>query len=167
MQMLSAGGLPLLSDGARAADIDNPRGYYELERIKKLAKDQAWLGETRGRAIKVVSPLLTHLPVEQSYRVLMIERDLLEVLASQAAMLERRGHTSEDNGQELKRVFSSAQHAARQWLRSNGVPTLDLSYRDVVHNAQAVAAAMAEFVGGLDVDAMAAAVDVNLYRHRR
>src|ERR1019366_601197 len=36
MQMLDAGGLPVLSDGERKADTDNPKGYFELERIKQL-----------------------------------------------------------------------------------------------------------------------------------
>jgi hypothetical protein len=37
MQMLSAGGMPVLSDGQRSADANNPRGYYELEPVKSLA----------------------------------------------------------------------------------------------------------------------------------
>ena len=35
MGMLEAGGLELVVDGIRAADEDNPRGYYEFERVKE------------------------------------------------------------------------------------------------------------------------------------
>src|SRR5205085_1696250 len=36
MQMLEAGGLSPMTDKVRAADIDNPRGYYEWEAIKEI-----------------------------------------------------------------------------------------------------------------------------------
>ena len=36
MQMLSAGGMSVVTDGERQADADNPRGYFEWERIKLL-----------------------------------------------------------------------------------------------------------------------------------
>ena len=34
MQLLEAGGMPVMTDGQRGADVDNPRGYYEWEAIK-------------------------------------------------------------------------------------------------------------------------------------
>ena len=34
MQMLSAGGLPALTDDLREADESNPRGYFEFEPVK-------------------------------------------------------------------------------------------------------------------------------------
>ena len=37
MKMLEAGGVPIVTDGLRTADEDNPKGYYELERVKNLA----------------------------------------------------------------------------------------------------------------------------------
>ena len=36
MKMLEAGGIPPLTDHIRTADVDNPKGYYEFERAKKL-----------------------------------------------------------------------------------------------------------------------------------
>jgi hypothetical protein len=38
MQMLVAGGLTPLVDGQRAADAGNPRGYFEWEKAKSLAR---------------------------------------------------------------------------------------------------------------------------------
>ena len=64
MKMLEAGGVPVWLDGVRTADDQNPKGYYELERVKELDKglDKSWVREGRGRAVKVISSLLEHLP---------------------------------------------------------------------------------------------------------
>jgi hypothetical protein len=32
MKMLEAGGVPIMTDGVREADRDNPKGYFEVER---------------------------------------------------------------------------------------------------------------------------------------
>ena len=91
MQMLEAGGMETVTDGQRAPDADNPKGYYELERVKRLKEDHAWLAEAEGKALKVVSMLLYDLPADFRYRVLFMERDLDEILSSQRTMLARRG----------------------------------------------------------------------------
>ena len=39
MRMLQAGGMPLVVDGVRAADEDNPVGYFEVERVKDLGRE--------------------------------------------------------------------------------------------------------------------------------
>ena len=57
MQMLAAGGMPILSDGERQADVDNPRGYLEWERIKQLPKDPSCIAETDAQAVSA-TPLL-------------------------------------------------------------------------------------------------------------
>ncbi|MCX7939873.1 MAG: hypothetical protein N2545_10625, partial [Thermoflexales bacterium] len=36
MAMLAAGGIPPLTDNIRAPDQNNPKGYYEFERVKRL-----------------------------------------------------------------------------------------------------------------------------------
>ena len=87
MQMLQAGGMPLLTDGRRAADGDNPKGYCEFEPAKRLKDDASWLGAAEGRAVKLVSALLFDLPPERRYRVIFMTRDLDEVLASQRDLL--------------------------------------------------------------------------------
>ena len=53
MKMLEAGGIPPLTDGEREADQDNPKGYYEFERVKKLREgDIFWLPDAKGKAGK-------------------------------------------------------------------------------------------------------------------
>ncbi len=90
MQMLAAGGLEVVSDHLRAADVDNPRGYFEFERVKQIQKDSSWLPAARGKALKMISQLLYHLPPTERYRVIFMRRNLDEVIASQEKMLQRR-----------------------------------------------------------------------------
>src|SRR5207249_3200324 len=91
MQMLAAGGIPVLSDGERRADTDNPRGYLEWERIKQLPKDPGCIAEAEGKVVKVISQLLFSLPAGHEYRIIFMQRPLPEVLKSQEEMLHRRG----------------------------------------------------------------------------
>src|ERR1700689_3295526 len=91
MQMLAAGGVPVLTDGQRTADDDNPRGYYEWERIKQLPQDPGCIAEAEGKAVKVISQLLFSLPAGRDYRIVFMERPLAEVVALQAEMIRRRG----------------------------------------------------------------------------
>src|ERR1700689_3053812 len=91
MQMLAAGGIPVLSDGERVADTDNPRGSLEWERIKLLPQQPACIAEAEDKAVKVISQLLLALPAGHQYRIIFMERPLAEVVASQAEMIRRRG----------------------------------------------------------------------------
>ncbi|HLB25802.1 MAG TPA: adenylyl-sulfate kinase, partial [Nitrospirota bacterium] len=86
MKMLEAGGMPVVTDSIRGADVDNPNGYYEFEKVKEIKKDKAWLMDARGKAFKMVSMLLPDLPREFRYKVVFMEREMSEVLASQKKM---------------------------------------------------------------------------------
>ena len=169
MRMLAAGGMRIVSDDRRRADEDNPVGYYELERVKDLERGATdWVAGARGAAVKVVSPLLRHLPPRFRYRVIFMERDLREVLASQRKMLARR---REDDGvpdEELLWRYREHLETVRFQLRFRPCfETLFLDYRSSVASPEATARRVAAFVGGdLDLDAMTAAVDPALYRKR-
>ncbi len=104
MQMLAAGGLPILSDGRRTADEDNPQGYFEYEPVKHLHENADWLNDARGQVVKVVAPFLTHLPQDRDYRIVFIERNMEEVLASQGEMLVRRGEKIDDTPARRRRL---------------------------------------------------------------
>jgi len=168
MRMLEAGGVPPVSDGLRTADEDNPRGYYEDERVKKLANDDAWLDGASGRAVKVVSALLPHLPERHRYKVVFMRRDLDEVLASQAKMLERRGEPAGDDAL-LRRAFVKHLEATERRLAT--APNMDVlyvSYRRLVTAPDAQLARLGRFFeGALDATAMASVIEPGLYRQRR
>src|SRR4030067_886296 len=95
MQILHAGGMEILTDQQRTAD-DNPKGYYELERVKKMKEgDVTWVRESGGKVIKVISALLEYLPRDLSYKVIFMHRKMDEILASQKQMLARRGEPTD------------------------------------------------------------------------
>src|SRR5687768_8758894 len=93
MKMLEAGGLSVVTDGLRTPDEDNPKGYYEDERVKRLHKepDKTWLHEARGKVVKIISFLLKSLPPDHNYKVVLMQRNLREIVASQNKMLARLG----------------------------------------------------------------------------
>ncbi len=176
MQMLAAGGLPVVSDGVRVADESNPSGYFELEVVKALDKpgDRRWLMEARGRAVKIVSALLEHLPDAHNYKVIFMERHLAEVLASQDEMLKRAGAdavgASADNARRAALIAEYERHLRRIRTLLAGrscFETLPVSHTETIADPRHVADEVARFVGlRLDVDAMAASVAPRLYRQR-
>ena len=170
MKMLDAGGLSVMTDGQRSADEDNPKGYFEVERIKGLAKDsdRRWLAGARGKAIKVISYLLRSLPAQYNYRVVFIRRDIEEVLASQNKMLARRGETDDAPPERMRELFAKDVSRAQDMLaREPQFETLEVQYTAILARPLEEARRIAGFVGGgLDVEAMATAVDPELYRNR-
>ena len=169
MKMLEAGGMQIVTDGEREADADNPRGYYEDERIKDLARsdDKAWLRASRGRAVKVISFLLKDLPPNLNYKVILMRRDLSEVLASQRKMLDRRGETDETTDERMVDLWQDQLWRVNYLLRhAPQFEWVELDYREALRNPGAAAARIAELVDGLDEQAMAEVVDPALYRNR-
>lgn len=148
MQMLEAAGLPIAQDGARPCDPDNSRGYYELSAAKRLQSDASFLEGCRGRVVKLVAPLLLELPPQPVCRVLFVERDLGEILASQRAMLERQGKpVSAANDPGLARGFESVLARCRAWLaRESGAPTLFVAHRALVDSPGESVSRIARFL---------------------
>ena len=105
MQMLESGGLGILTDNIRAADLDNPRGYFELEVVKTIKQDSSWLQQARGNAFKMVSLLLYDLPPGERYRIIFMDRDMDEVLLSQRKMLTRLHQEPGQDG-DIRRFFA-------------------------------------------------------------
>jgi len=169
MKMLEAGGLPIMTDQLRVADADNPQGYYELERVKQLEHDKAWVAEARGKVVKVISALLVHLPAEHRYRVVFMRRTLDEVLASQRQMLVRRGEPTDAVPDDKMAVyFTNHVKKVEAWLAAQpNLETLYVSYNEMLADPAPACARVAAFVGGLDAGRMAAVVSGDLYRQRR
>jgi len=170
MKMLEAGGLEVVTDGARTADEDNPKGYFEDDRVLDLAKsvDKSWLRHARGRAVKIISYLLRHLPADNNYQVLFMRRDISEVLASQAKMLARRGEEQSTSDESMREFFETDLWKANYHLkRAPHIEALDVHYRQVLEDPVPHARRIADFLGrDLDIEAMASIVDPELYRNR-
>jgi sulfotransferase family protein len=171
MNMLEAGGLPLVTDRARAADAGNPAGYFEFEAVKQLDRnsDRAWLRTARGKGVKVISWLLTWLPETYDYRVILMQRDLDEVIASQNALLRLRGESPLiEDAAGMRRIYTEhLQQVSRFLERRACFSVLTLAYADVVERPSVAAERLADFVRRpLDTARMVAAVDPRLYRTR-
>jgi hypothetical protein len=173
MRMLKAGGLAVVTDGVRRADDSNVHGYFELEAVKHLhdlqGRDTVWLKAASGRAVKIVSFLLTWLPEAHDYRVIFMRRDLSEVIASQHAMLARRNEpVASADGDRLRASYEQhLEEVARFLAKRACFRTIDLDYRSVLEHPREAAERMKAFTGApLDIEAMAAAVDRDQYRSR-
>ncbi len=169
MQMLAAGGLPLLTDHERRPDIDNPRGYCEWEPIKQLPKSPELIDKAEGKAVKVITQLLFSLPRDRVYKLVFMERPLAEVLASQDEMLKRRGAVQPVDASDLQEAFRDHMREVAACLEHrDDLPLCRVGYRKLLADPKAGATAVRDFLElDLDIDAMAAQVDPALYRNRR
>jgi len=169
MQMLAAGGMPLLHDAHRPPDASNPHGYFEYEPVKRLKKDASWLHEARGKAVKIIAYLLPSLPGHYDYRVIFMRRPLPEVLASQRRMIEpSEGATPPLGDDEMARLFEKhIHHIASHLPTQANTKVLDIAFHETIADPAGTARAVNAFVGGhLDERAMAGVVDQTLYRER-
>lgn len=170
MKMLEAGGIPPLTDKIRTADDDNPKGYYEFERVKKLDKgDTDWLPQAEGKAVKVISQLLKYLPADYDYKVVFMRRHMDEILASQKKMLANRGEdTNRISDEELASLFEKHLNQVINWLdQQTNVSTLYIHYSDTLSDPQTQAEKVNGFLDQtLNVEAMTAVVDPALYRNQ-
>ena len=169
MQVLAAGGMPVLTDGERQADADNPRGYFEWERIKLLPQQPDCIAEAEGKAVKIISQLLFALPAGREYRVIFMQRPLTEVVASQAEMIRRRGTI----GAALPPAALIAGLGAHlnqinAWLKDKpNISVHRVEHQAVLRGPLRVAESIQQFLKcPLDVVAMSQQVDTSLYRQR-
>ena len=167
MQILQAAGLPIFTDGQRPADASNQKGYYEHEKIASLMKpgDKSWLQDARGHALKIVAPLLPTVPPKLKTRVLFMERDLDEILASQTKMLTRLGK-DHPTGDVSKAYLQQLRHA-KTHLNAHAIPALSISFSDLVHHPDKILPTIATFLGLDDkINDMRQAIDPSLHRER-
>ncbi len=170
MQMLEAGGFPVFSDDKRPADANNEKGYYEHEAVKSLIQNKKWLPDAKGKVVKIVANLLPHLPPRFKYKVVFIDRDLNEVLASQRKMLRRMGKKSNNEVYPigLMQAFEQQVSSAKQWAsRQANVEIIHLRHRDVIDNPFGAALKLQDFFNNqLLPELMAQVVDNKLHREQ-
>ena len=171
MKMLEAGGLPPVTDNIRTADEDNPKGYYEFERVKKLPQgDVAWLPDAQGKVVKVIAALLPHLPGGYEYRVIFMQREMSEVLASQKQMLIRRGEDPNKIPDDvIAKLFEKHLRQVNDWVNQQpNVQRLDVNYNEMLKNPQPFIEQINAFLNNqLDAAKMATVVGPSLHRQRK
>ena len=172
MQMLQAGGVGVVSDNLRKPDQDNPAGYYELERAKQLATDPdaaEWLGTCQGKAIKLISELLFHLPKVFEYDVIFMRRPIEEIIASQDKMLRRLGTATPTVApDELRRMLLLHLDDVMEWLEKQpNLRRLYLNYKTIVATPEMATARLSTFLDRSLTAMTASAVQPALYRNRQ
>ena len=171
MSALKAGGMPLLIDGLREADRNNPKGYFEYEPVKKLSKGRVeWIHSAEGKAVKIISALLEYLPKEYQYKIIFMERDLEEILASQKRMLKRSGVVENEpiSDQDMKKSYQAHLKQVKSYLaETDWLDALYISYNQVLLDPVGEFRRVAEFLDNMvDPEEMARIVDPDLYRER-
>lgn len=169
MRMLQAGGLEVLTDDQRTPDRDNPKGYFEFERVKQIEHDKSWLDQAGGKVVKMISQLLLHLPADYRYRVVFMHREMEELLASQRKMLERRGEPlDEASDLRMAELFQKHLERVQAWLdQQSNFDVIHVSYNQVLEAPGEQVMRLNRFFGEeLDVEAMEDVVDPTLYRQR-
>jgi hypothetical protein len=169
MQMLAAGGMSAVTDGERQADADNPRGYFEWERLKLLPRQPDCIAETEGKVVKVISQLLFALPAGHEYRVIFMQRPLPEVVASQAEMIRRRGTTGAALAPAaLIAGLGAHLNQVNAWLKNKAdISVHRVEHGEVLREPLRVSESIQQFLNcPLNVDAMSQQIDASLYRQR-
>lgn len=167
MQMLEVGGMPVLRDDVRLPDEHNPKGYLEYAPVKRLGEDASWVPEARGCAVKVLYHLVPLLPPSCDYRLILVRRELRQVLASQDAMIGDR-RPPRLRQERLVSIFCTQLQQLESWIEAQpNFRLLRVEHRELLADPLHLAGGMNEFLGGgLDVAAMAKAVDPALHRQR-
>jgi hypothetical protein len=170
MKMLEAGGMHILTDILRTADENNPKGYYEYERVKKLKEgDVAWVETAQGKVVKVISALLEHLPANYQYKIIFMRRDMNEILASQKKMLTVMGQSNGNvTDEQLASIYQKHLARTEGWLaRQRNLDVIYVNYNSMINDPSTYLLQVQAFLSGdLDIEKMRSVIDRNLYRQR-
>ena len=169
MRMLEAGGMRILKDEIRKADEDNSAGYYEFEKVKELKKDPSWLENAKGKAVKIISSLLEHLPERYIYKIIFIHRNMEEILDSQRQMLIRRGEaTNEVSDEKVGKMFLKHLKKIEERLnKQSNMDVLTVHYNEILKEPAKHGEIINRFLGNtLNTKNMTDVIDQTLYRQR-
>ncbi len=171
MKMLEAGGQEILTDNLREADTNNPKGYYEFERVKQLKDaDFGWLPDAIGKVVKIVTGLITFLPAGYTYKVIFMQRELQEVLSSQKKMLGRLGKADDKiPDDKMAKIYQEHLKQVNAWIsKQPHMEVLYVNYNTMVGDPTESLNKVNAFLGkDMNVETMANVVDKKLYRERK
>jgi len=169
MRMLAEGGIPVITDELRRPDSDNPKGYFEFETVRQMSEGSVeWLANSGGKAVKVISALLEYLPSSYAYKIIFLERDVHEILASQRKMLLNRNEKEMGNETEIEAQIQKHLSAMKPWLvRQPNMEVLYVNYNALMAKPEALCERLSEFLDlPLNQTRMLAVPDQQLYRNR-
>jgi hypothetical protein len=169
MKILAEGGVPIITDEIRRADPDNPNGYFEFETVRQLSSGNVeWLEKARGKAVKVISALLEHLPPNYFYKIIFLERDLQEVMVSQRKMLDHRNEQPKGDETEIEAQMRKHLSVMKPWLvRQPNMEVLYINYNELIRDPEPYCDKIINFLElALNKTRMLAVPNKGLYRNR-
>lgn len=164
MQLLNKSSLDILSDGIRQKDISNPEGYYELEAVKGIVRDNTFLKDAVGKVVKIVAPLPVYLDKSLDYRIVFMRRDIEEVLRSQEKMLNK-DQTSER--EKFRTIYEMHLKKTYHFFESNSIPYIDIHYRQLLNESEQELKRLINFLKlTTPIEELLSVINVDLYRNK-
>jgi hypothetical protein len=165
MQLFKAANADIATDAIREEDENNPKGYYELEAVKSIVKNNAFLKELNGKSIKIVAPLVTFIDLSLEYRVVFMLRDLDEVVQSQEKMV---GKDQQDQKEKFKSMYALHIEKSRQFLHAHHIPFIEIQHRELLQNPDSSLQHLIDFCGlETSLEELKSVIDDSLYRNRK
>ena len=165
MQLFKAANADIATDAIREEDENNPKGYYELEAVKGIVKNNTFLKELGGKTIKIVAPLVTFIDLSLEYRVVFMLRDLDEVVQSQEKMV---GKDQQDQKEKFKSMYALHIEKSRQFLHAHHIPFIEIQHRELLQNPDASLQRLIDFCAWeTPIDELKSVIDDSLYRNRK
>lgn len=165
MQLCTAAKASILSDAIRKEDENNPKGYFELEAVKGIVKNNSFLKNANGKTIKIVAPLVTFIDLSLSYRVIFMLRDLDEVLQSQEKML---GKDQKDQREKLKTVYALHVEKSKKFLEANRIQYIEIKHRDLMTQPEMSLEKLIDFCQwDVSIGELKQIIDASLYRNKK
>ena len=170
MNILKESGIAILTDQTRIADNHNPRGYFEYQPAKELPEGNiSWLESAEGKAVKVISFYIHHLPPKYEYKVLFMERTIEEIVMSQQKIVideNKRIHKKEVK--MMEDYFKDHIRKTKTWISLQPNFTVHyFSYNNMVANPQEYTSILSEFLEcEIKGSVLTKVIDEKLYTQR-
>jgi hypothetical protein len=160
MKMLEAGGLPVLVDADNPSTDNHPGGRYEYKLARMMSKGaNEWITDAKGKVVKILLHSLYNLPDTFQYKVVFMQRNIYEVIASQTKMGILSGNDY---------IYTNMILQFNHWLKSKTtIEILFVNYNDLMKQSAPIIANVADFIGqDLNTGKMAKVPKKKLYRNR-
>lgn len=164
MQILQAGGIPLLYDITMTSEA-NPYGPFEWSKLRHAEENSEWPSIAEGKAIKAFLPNIPKFTRELACKVIVMVRNPIEVAKSRNLKKNRPIDYELESETEIA-INSLAM--AKAAFADLAYPTLEVPYADIVQTPDVWLNAIIEFLSldPANITAMRAVIKPELYRNK-
>jgi hypothetical protein len=151
MRILRFAGFDILVSDRHLNPVNpvDPHGVLELDNIKEIQDHPpSW---TANKAIKIVTPYIALLPLDRPVKVIFMQRDITEIVAS---LMVQRTLWEDDPWTSIQR--------ARRYLEGMNIPTHYVRYAEIMKYPKSTIRGIMEFLEvEFDISEAAKGVDEN------